>query len=55
MRELTPLELQSVAGGLRPVPDPRPRPSLRLLVLAILRRIFDPRPGAPAPGPGRDR
>jgi hypothetical protein len=49
MRELTPLELQSVCGGIQAEP-PRPRPTLRLLILAILRRIFDPRP-RPAPIP----
>lgn len=46
MRDLTPLEMQSVSGG-RIVPAPRPRFDLRALVAAILRRILgrpDPRP-----------
>lgn len=51
MRELTSLEIQSVSGG-RLVPAPRPRFDLRALVLAILRRLFDPRRPEPPAEPG---
>ena len=52
MRELTPLELLAVAGGIQMVPNPRPRVDLRRLILAIIRRILDPRP-RPVPAPER--
>ena len=46
MRDLTQLELQAVAGG-RMVPT-QPRIDIRRLVVAIIRRILDPRrPDAP--------
>jgi hypothetical protein len=43
MRDLTPLELEAVAGGLRELP--KERITLRTLIVAFIRRILDPRGG----------
>ena len=47
MRELTPLELHSISGGVRAAPAPRLRIDFRRLVLALFARLLgrpDPRP-----------
>jgi hypothetical protein len=47
MRELTPMELQSVSGGRQAEPT-RPRVTLRTLIVAVLRRLLAPgRPTTP--------
>jgi len=54
MRDLTPLELQAVCGGIQAVPAPRPRIDLRAIVLAFISRILGrpgPRPTPLPPGP----
>jgi len=50
MRDLTPLELQAVCGGIQAMPAPRPRTDLRRIVLALISRILRPAP-RPAPVP----
>jgi hypothetical protein len=47
MRDLTPLELQAICGGIQAMPAPRPRIDLRRIVLALISRIL----GRPAPRP----
>jgi hypothetical protein len=51
MRDLTPLELQTVCGGIQAMPAPRPRIDLRRLVLAIISRLL----GRPGPRPVPER
>jgi hypothetical protein len=51
MRDLTHVELEAVGGGIQAVPMSRPRITLRTLILAVIRRILDPRPRAPLPVP----
>jgi hypothetical protein len=46
MRDLTPLELQAVCGGIM-APAPRPRIDFRRVLLVLISRIF----GRPGPRP----